>query len=464
MTVGGLVGSVDGVSVTASYWDTATSGRTTGSHGQGRTSAQLQAPTGAHGLYATWSTAHWDFASGRYPALRVDFDGDGRESWQEFGYQLRAGPQLTVTETEGGVVLNWRAVDTSPWRPAPTVTYTVYRTDGNALHLLATGVDGLTYTDHTVPTDVSATYQVAAVVNGGEAVRSALVTAGDQEPPLSSPPPPAPPRGSSGSDGSSGGGGGGSGGGSDSRDLHGNTAAQATPVPLDSAHTASTAGRLNAATDENYFTVAVPHAGVLVVETTGATATMGTVWQDGAELASAESGGARQNFRLSVRVQAEPVVIAVAGNGRQTGRYTLQVTLIVGYLENPGAESFQSGIGVLSGWVCEAEAVEIELNGARQRAAYGTERRDTAAVCGDTDNGFGLLFNWNLLGDGEPEVVAFVDGVEFGRATVTVTTLGAEFLRDVTGTCEVDDFPALGQTVTLEWQQNSQNFVITEVQ
>ena len=67
-------------------------------------------------------------------------------------------------------------------------------------------------------------------------------------------------------------------------------------------------------------------------------------------------------------------------------------------------------------------------------------------VCGDTDNGFGLLFNWNLLRDGEHEVVALVDGVELGRATVTVTTLGQEFLRDVTGTCEAEDFPVVGET------------------
>ena len=79
---------------------------------------------------------------------------------------------------------------------------------------------------------------------------------------------------------------------------------------------------------------------------------------------------------------------------------------------------------MLSGWVCEAGVVEIELNGVPQEAAYGTERLDTAGVCGNTDNGFGLLFNWNLLRDGEHEVVALVDGVELGRATVTVTTLG----------------------------------------
>ena len=135
---------------------------------------------------------------------------------------------------------------------------------------------------------------------------------------------------------------------------------------------------------------------------------------------------------------------------------------VVGYLENPGAASFQSGIGVISGWTCDAEAVEIVLNGVLQEAAYGTARLDTEAVCGDSDNGFGLLFNWNLLGDGEHEVVALVDGVELDRAMVTVTTLGTEFLRDVTGTCTAADFPTMDETVTLAWQQTQQNFVIAE--
>ena len=136
----------------------------------------------------------------------------------------------------------------------------------------------------------------------------------------------------------------------------------------------------------------------------------------------------------------------------------------VGYLENPGPNSFQSGIGVISGWVCEGDEVIIELNGEGQPAAYGTERLDTEAECGDTDNGFGLLFNWNRLGEGEHEVVAFVDGEELGRATVRVTTLGEEFVRGVGGECTVPDFPMEGESVTLEWQQNSQNFVIVDVE
>ena len=61
-------------------------------------------------------------------------------------------------------------------------------------------------------------------------------------------------------------------------------------------------------------------------------------------------------------------------------------------------------------------------------------------------------------------MVAYVDGEELGRATVRVTTLGEEFLRGVEGECTVEDFPNPGERVTLEWQQNKQNFVMTDVQ
>ena len=237
--------------------------------------------------------------------------------------------------------------------------------------------------------------------------------------------------------------------------MHPNTAAQATDIAL----SAVTAGAICPATDRDYFTVTVPDRGLVFVDTTGSVNTRGTIWQNDVVLASGSTGG-QQNDRLGARVQAGPVVVALQGQGGATGTYDLEITFVQGYLENPGADSFQSGVGVLSGWVCEAAVVEVELNGIPQEAAYGTERLDTLRACGDTDNGFGLLFNWNLLRDGEHEVVALVDGVELGRATVTVTTLGQEFLRDVTGTCEAADFPTLGERVTLEWQQNSQNFVI----
>src|SRR5215475_7344904 len=77
------------------------------------------------------------------------------------------------------------------------------------------------------------------------------------------------------------------------------------------------------------------------------------------------------------------------------------------FLENPQPNSFQSGIGVISGWVCDAQRIDIELDGVRTQAAYGTARGDTISVCGDSNNGFGFLFNWNLLGAGVHTVKAF---------------------------------------------------------
>ena len=78
----------------------------------------------------------------------------------------------------------------------------------------------------------------------------------------------------------------------------------------------------------------------------------------------------------------------------------------------------------------ELSSVEIEINDTtRIPATYGTERRDTTSVCGDSNNGFVLPFNWNLLGNGTHTVRAIADGVEFDSATFTVTTQETEFLR-----------------------------------
>ena len=186
--VGGLVGrntrsfSSTGT-VTASYWDTSTSGQTTGS---GRTTAQLQAPTSYSGIYQRWnvdldgdgvSDNPWDFGTAdQYPALKTNFDGQGTASWQEFGRQLRKGPTLTTTVGAAQVVLTWTPVDASVWTPPPEVTYTLYRDNGTAVETVAADLDGRQHTDTGVITGVTYTYQVAAVVQGGEAVRSARVS------------------------------------------------------------------------------------------------------------------------------------------------------------------------------------------------------------------------------------------------------------------------------------------------
>ena len=139
-------------------------------------------------------------------------------------------------------------------------------------------------------------------------------------------------------------------------------------------------------------------------------------------------------------------------------------------LENPQPGSFQSGIGTISGWVCEAEEITIEFqNGvtgevSSTTAGYGTSRSDTMAVCGDENNGFSLLFNWNLLGNGMHTVRALADGEEFANVTVTVSTLGGEFVTGLGGEFPLADFPSAGQTTTVEWEESLQNFVITGVE
>ena len=118
---GGLAGSNEGT-ITASYWDTQTSGLTVGvgegdrAGAAGKTTAELQGPTGYTGIYAAWSVDldnadgdfdpstgvedFWDFgASGQYPVLKADFNGDGVATWQEFGSQRGTTPAPTPRPT-----------------------------------------------------------------------------------------------------------------------------------------------------------------------------------------------------------------------------------------------------------------------------------------------------------------------------------------------------------------------------
>ena len=196
---GGLVGYDERGTVTNSYWDTRTSGHTSGSPGSGRTTAQLQSPRSYSGIYASWNVDlegdgmnddPWNFGTtSQYPALKADMDGDDDATWEEFGYQLRSGPTLTATPTtsagQSQVELEWTEVPlSSAWTPAPGVSYTVTREDDENIETIAENLTVLEYTD----TDVAGEtyiYQVVAVVDGGEPARSATVSvtvAGNKRP------------------------------------------------------------------------------------------------------------------------------------------------------------------------------------------------------------------------------------------------------------------------------------------
>ena len=64
--VGGLVGrGSDRLQevVTGSYWDTQTTGQSGSAGGAGKTTRELQQPTGAIGIYADWDEEYWDFGT-----------------------------------------------------------------------------------------------------------------------------------------------------------------------------------------------------------------------------------------------------------------------------------------------------------------------------------------------------------------------------------------------------------------
>ena len=143
-----------------------------------------------------------------------------------------------------------------------------------------------------------------------------------------------------------------------------------------------------------------------------------------------------------------------------------------GNLGNPSGDSFRSGIGVISGWVCAAnEVLEVVISSNDRRGeqpvtldvAYGTSRPDVPqdSNCRNANAGFGMTYNFNHLREGEYTIQAFADEDPIGQPqtfnVVHLTTFAVNdddrFLReeDLRGTeCRVNDFPATGEDTILE--------------
>ena len=79
--VGGLVGSNVGSStITASYYNSQTTGQDDTGKGEGKTTTELLTPTDYTGIYVEWDddTDYWNFGTnGQYPVLKIDVNGNG---------------------------------------------------------------------------------------------------------------------------------------------------------------------------------------------------------------------------------------------------------------------------------------------------------------------------------------------------------------------------------------------------
>mgnify|MGYP001224701147 CR=1 FL=1 len=108
--------------------------------------------------------------------------------------------------------------------------------------------------------------------------------------------------------------------------------------------------------------------------------------------------------------------------------------------------------------MCDAVLIEILIDGTiTLQAAYGANRADTEDICGDQNNGFSLLFNWNLLTYGEHTISGREDGIEFATTTFTVTTLDGEFMTGLSGVFVIAEFFEPGVNATIIRVQSLQN-------
>jgi hypothetical protein len=135
-----------------------------------------------------------------------------------------------------------------------------------------------------------------------------------------------------------------------------------------------------------------------------------------------------------------------------------------GAIETPEDRSFgETGIGIFSGWHCRGEVIQVRIDGGPPMTAGArTPRGDTQEICGRADTGWSLLYNFNLLDSARAhEAVAYADGVEFARSRFRTVSLGVEYLTERSASCEVLNFPNLGDTTSIAWSEAKQNFSIS---
>jgi hypothetical protein len=130
-------------------------------------------------------------------------------------------------------------------------------------------------------------------------------------------------------------------------------------------------------------------------------------------------------------------------------------------VENPPANSTQSGISLISGWICTATKIEVIIdNLTAVQIPYGTPRGDAQSVCaGKVNTGFGALINWNILGDGLHVVQVLADGQQIASIPITVVTFGVNFLQGASKTLTTG---FAGCRVALVWRESQQNFAVAE--
>ena len=134
-------------------------------------------------------------------------------------------------------------------------------------------------------------------------------------------------------------------------------------------------------------------------------------------------------------------------------------------LEIPTPNTTVSGIGVISGWKCDAGELTVRFDGGEPIALlHGAERADVlnAGACDHANVGFLSIWNWGNLGDGEHTAVVYDDGEEFARSVFTVRRFQEAFVTNASLTVSAQDFPSQGETAVFAWSQPTQHLELVD--
>ncbi|MDZ7585526.1 MAG: hypothetical protein U0938_11960 [Thiobacillus sp.] len=136
-----------------------------------------------------------------------------------------------------------------------------------------------------------------------------------------------------------------------------------------------------------------------------------------------------------------------------------------GVLGTPVDGTIVSGVGVISGYHCTSKNIDVYIDGVSiGKAGAGTTLGGTLDVCGHTDTGYALLYNFNNLTNGQHTFTVYADGVLFDTHTVTTFQSGGmPWLSGKSAGYTLPNFPEVGQTATVHWVQSYQNFLITSI-
>lgn len=176
------------------------------------------------------------------------------------------------------------------------------------------------------------------------------------------------------------------------------------------------------------------------------------------------SAAGKYRFNIFNKNAYQPEPFFSADNLVSSFDLILQVEPIESMAEVPFEGSIQSGVGLIRGWACDADSVHVQFDdGPLLEIGYGTSREDTRSICGDNDNGYGMVIAWGLLGLGQHNARTFVDDMEVSSVDFEVAGLSEPFIPGLEGEYKLEDFPNPGVAVIVRWDEASQNFIIVEV-